>query len=280
MSADDPRRSRRAHACTAQWKRGAQCDNAARRLRVLLRRSCCGEKRFHRLHTHVPPVGRCSRPAPFLPPTSPPSSPTVSKKVTLGTKPYLYTASSANLESLTAGDVKRGCVNDAACLRVVIPSNDGTDITTSQRLYMDATRVFPVYTLIVNAVMGVVTSATWDDGCYFCSDDLSLASSSDPSGGKCVDTVVSNGTVTSVTSTGSPNNGQACLQETSISLAQQDIKIYIGWTGTDANGRAFTSAGERFSRYKSYAWMNVVPPKDGMKMLAASALDPSSFTGF
>jgi hypothetical protein len=189
---------------------------------------------------------------------------------------YWYNVNSSNTE--TTGD-RRGCVNGGTCIRAVVPSSDGKSYHTSNRLYISwnggdtERRVFPVYTLIINARMGVVNSVTWDDGCYFCTDDLTIAESSDPSAGKCVHTVVSNDTVVDRTSRKTPEAGKMCWWSDD-GTNKMDLKVYVAWTGTDSTGRAFSSAGERFSRYKPYAWMNFIPPRDGMKLLTDSALNP------
>ena len=178
----------------------------------------------------------------------------------------------------------RGCKDGGTCIRVVVPSSDGTSKETSQRLYIDwdggsaPKKVFPVYTLTISAKMGVVSDVVWDDGCYFCEDDLTISQSDDPSAGQCVNSVVVNGTVTDVTvANTAPNNGKMCWTDEDGS--KSDLKIYIGWTGTDKSGRSFTSAGERFSRYKAYSWMNFGTVGDGfkvgMEVLTASARNPT-----
>lgn len=216
------------------------------------------------------------------PPLIPPPSPStihssVYKKTVDAPNAYKYTNTS---EATNEAKSARGCTDGGTCIRVVVPSSDGTSKETTQRLYIDwePRKVFPVYTLTISAKMGVVNDVVWDDGCYFCEDDLSLSQSDDPSAGKCVNSVVVNGSVTDVTvANTAPNNGKMCWTDEDGS--KSDVKIYIGWTGTDKAGRSFTSAGERFSRYKAYSWMNFGTIGDefkvGMEVLTASARNPT-----
>ena len=37
-----------------------------------------------------------------------------------------------------------------------------------------------------------------------------------------------------------------------------DLAVYVVWTGTDANGHYFKSAGRRFSRFRQFGLGNVV----------------------
>ena len=103
--------------------------------------------------------------------------------------------------------------------------------------------VFPLMTAIISVDKGTVTGITWDDGCFFC----------DPAGSSCDENTFVNGT-TLVGSSFSGKTCQAPLSECSGSSCNGccDMKLYVVWTGSDANGHKFLSAGSRFSRFQSY----------------------------
>jgi len=98
----------------------------------------------------------------------------------------------------------------------LVPAADGTEY------------IVPFWTAIIGLVDGVPTSITWDDNpsCLGCSGD------------SCVD-------------------GFCAIPSTQCDLADGkndcDVKIYIGWFGTDRNGRYLKSAGKRLSRFRNFS---------------------------
>jgi hypothetical protein len=103
--------------------------------------------------------------------------------------------------------------------------------------------VFPLMTAIIHATNGVVDGISWDDGCFFCDAASSL----------CADnSYYNNQKVTT-----GPFAGKTCeapIPDCSAAGCQGccDLKVYVVWTGTDANGNSLTSAGLRFSRFRQY----------------------------
>lgn len=84
--------------------------------------------------------------------------------------------------------------------------------------------VVPFYTMIVELQDGMVKALTWDDGCYGCEGDSAA----------CVD-------------------GYTCGVSTEVCQKEEkdcDLKLYLGWFGTDKGGNYLTSAGKRLSRFR------------------------------
>jgi len=82
--------------------------------------------------------------------------------------------------------------------------------------------VVPFWTLIITLDNGYVSTIEWDDGCL----------------GSCT-----------------PCQDQTCAIALSscASQAQCDPRFFVGWFGTDRDGRYLTSAGKRYSRFRSYS---------------------------
>ncbi len=106
-----------------------------------------------------------------------------------------------------------------------------------------ATTTIPVFTVVVAVEQGVPQSVVYDDGCYFC----------DEAGASCVGNVFVNSTSTVPNTAGSAFRSCASpTQCTSTSGGDCDLKIFVTWTGTDANGAYFESANMRFSRFRQF----------------------------
>lgn len=132
----------------------------------------------------------------------------------------------------------------------------------------------PLYTVIIGLDRGKVSYIAWDDGCFFCT----------ASGPDCVPTAVNvNGTDTTVVSDSSltgcrqsldsaysppqdncypaatiPSNATSGNATVSTNVTTPcDLKVFVTWTGTDSNGKFLTSAGQRFSRYRSFGVANL-----------------------
>jgi len=109
-------------------------------------------------------------------------------------------------------------------------------------------RVVPFWTIIFQLDMGRVVQVTWDSGCHGCSAET-----------KCVD-------------------NQACSVPVSWcqSKADCDLKMYVGWFGTDKNGRYLTSAGKRLSRFRGQsvkdAFDNAVKQVNDVKVVVENAV--------
>lgn len=113
-----------------------------------------------------------------------------------------------------------------------------------QKLYYNSAenKVYSTLTAIIDVEDGVVKGISWDDGCIFCK-----SSECDEN------TYFFNGTVANpVDDAGSCGN---TVDECSVAAADADSEIdcdlflYVVWTGTDSNGRAFKSAAYRFSAF-------------------------------
>lgn len=103
--------------------------------------------------------------------------------------------------------------------------------------------VWPLLTAVVHVVDGRVDALTWDDGCFFCdaNGDLCKFNAMDPSLYKLYPEPEFRGCAETVTSCSTEDESNSC-----------DLKLYVVWTGTDANGDFFRSAGLRFSRFRSF----------------------------
>eukprot|EP00462_Mataza_sp_D1_P001702 CAMPEP_0175092840 /NCGR_PEP_ID=MMETSP0086_2-20121207/2678_1 /TAXON_ID=136419 /ORGANISM="Unknown Unknown, Strain D1" /LENGTH=238 /DNA_ID=CAMNT_0016365731 /DNA_START=46 /DNA_END=762 /DNA_ORIENTATION=+ len=87
----------------------------------------------------------------------------------------------------------------------------------------------PFWTAIIELRDGFVQSINWDDGCWGC----------DRESAACLDKTCS-----------VPHS--ECFDESTRSGAVNcDVKVYVGWFGTDKNGKYLTSAGKRLSRFRS-----------------------------
>lgn len=95
----------------------------------------------------------------------------------------------------------------------------------------DGSLVVPFYTLIIEMNKGQVKQLTWDDGCWGCEN------SGDETGSVCLEKKDC-----AVNAEKCGGDGTNC-----------NVKVYIGWFGTDANGRYTTSAGKRISRFRKYS---------------------------
>ena len=101
----------------------------------------------------------------------------------------------------------------------------------------------PTYTAIIHATGGVPDLIEFDEGCYFC--------------GSLSPTCVPSGSAVDATHPAPSYQNNCCMPEPQCAAVNGtntcDLKIFVVWTGTDASGLFFTSAGERFSRYASFS---------------------------
>jgi len=112
-------------------------------------------------------------------------------------------------------------------------------------------RFFPAYTAIVQLDNGVPTSISWDDGCFFCDDagPRCAANAVPRSDGKALDGRLKSCFMTAE-ECGPVGDGGG--SDGAVQGSPCDLKVFVVWTGTDADGGFLTSAGRRFSRYRSY----------------------------
>jgi hypothetical protein len=94
--------------------------------------------------------------------------------------------------------------------------------------------IVPYWVAILVMKDGVPTRIDWDDGCYGCGDDECIADTCGINLDQCPD---------------------AIIEQTGIDC---DIKVYIGWFGTDSEGQYLISAGKRPSRFKQYSVSSAV----------------------
>lgn len=104
-------------------------------------------------------------------------------------------------------------------------------------------KIYPHLTAIIDVKDGVVLGITWDDACIFCGlgcDEI---------------TYDFNGVLQSRGSAEQPTGGcgntyQECIQKHDNEASTDcDIVLYVVWTGTDVNGKAFLSSANRFSAF-------------------------------
>lgn len=104
-----------------------------------------------------------------------------------------------------------------------------------------AVSTVPIYTVVIAATNGVIDSVVFDEGCFFC----------DEASASCVGNVFVNSSK-SVPTTAS-SSFKSCTQPCVASTGSQcDLKLFVTWTGTDANGAFFQSANLRFSRFRQF----------------------------
>jgi len=109
------------------------------------------------------------------------------------------------------------------------------------------TNIVPFWTLIITLDDGYVSTIEWDDGCL---------GSCDP----CVDLT--------------------CTIPISECTSQLtcDPKFYIGWYGTDRDGRYLVSAGKRYSRFRSYSLSSAFSNAYSSAASGASVAVPTDLT--
>lgn len=107
----------------------------------------------------------------------------------------------------------------------------------SRRRSAGCTHRVPFWTLVVTMEDGYITKQEWDDDCSLCSL-CSVEGTCGEDESICVDYNCASQPV-ACTSRGGPTD---C-----------DLKIYIGWTGTDKNGVYLTSAGKRLSQFRKWS---------------------------
>ena len=137
------------------------------------------------------------------------------------------------------------------------------------------TYVYPVLTAVVSVNQGKVAAITWDDGCYFCDGVVQVADGKNPLcqpnmfiGAKETLKPLNEEQLERAQVDGGGKNclvygeGSSSFQESNSNNANQedcsnegecDLKVFVVWTGTDANGDYFKSAGLRFSRFQQFS---------------------------
>jgi len=88
----------------------------------------------------------------------------------------------------------------------------------------------PFWTLVISLNNGRVAALNWDDGCIGCSGD------------QCVDDTCAIDITRCLGYNGDTTTGADCSP-----------KFFVGWFGTDRDGVYLTSAGSRYSRFRSYS---------------------------
>ncbi|RYG52320.1 hypothetical protein EON67_01505 [archaeon] len=121
-------------------------------------------------------------------------------------------------------------------------SDDPTYTTSARNVYTSIgqgdldRRFYTTYTYIIQVDKGNITSVVMDTGCYLCGADACGAASSTGHENCYVKTDACQSTA----------NGE------NIVANSCDPKIFVVWTGTDADGEYLTSAGYRLSRFRRY----------------------------
>jgi hypothetical protein len=97
--------------------------------------------------------------------------------------------------------------------------------------------IVPFYTFIIQLGDGFVSGLTWDDGCYGCEGNSEETCVADADGN----------------AMGCAIAEAKCSQtnaDTQLPEVDCDLKMYLGWFGTDVLGNYLTSAGKRLSRFR------------------------------
>ncbi|ETV94841.1 hypothetical protein H310_11507 [Aphanomyces invadans] len=103
-------------------------------------------------------------------------------------------------------------------------------------------KAYPILTAVVSVKQGEVQGISWDDGCYLC--DMA---SCDPN-------LYSMPTIPLYST--AFGDGSTCYKdhaECTNTTGLCDLSVYVGWTGTDANGNYLSSAGMRISQFQKYS---------------------------
>ena len=113
------------------------------------------------------------------------------------------------------------------------------------RRYWDKSngRIYPYLTAILDVKDGVVVGITWDDACIFCEQKECLPN-----------TFNFDGSVATQEQASQPVNGcymtkTECDASRVTGLNKCDLKLYVAWTGTDADGNVLLSSNSRFSAF-------------------------------
>lgn len=113
------------------------------------------------------------------------------------------------------------------------------------RRYVDSPlqRIYPFLTAIIEVDKGSVIGITWDDACGFCERS------------ECqLNTYNFDGSVASAEQAKQPVEGCYLTREQCLGFAASgskicDLKLFVVWTGTDADGKALLSSDSRFSMF-------------------------------
>lgn len=103
--------------------------------------------------------------------------------------------------------------------------------------------MYPFLTAIIDVDKGDVVGITWDDACVFC--EMSECQ---------MNTYNFDGSVATAEQAKQPVEGcyltrEQCLGFAASGSTQCDLKLYVVWTGTDADGNALLSSDSRFSMF-------------------------------
>mmetsp|Transcript_7392 Transcript_7392/g.21514 ORF Transcript_7392/g.21514 Transcript_7392/m.21514 type:complete len:316 (+) Transcript_7392:289-1236(+) len=131
---------------------------------------------------------------------------------------------------------------------ITVHAESQTALSFQKQYYDGNDKVFPYLTAIISVDEGAVTGIIWDDACVFCgpnecldntygyNGNLATKEDAKQSVGACYSTVA------------------ACRASTKGATSKCDLELYVVWTGTDANGKDFTSSANRFSAFPAQSW--------------------------
>jgi len=113
------------------------------------------------------------------------------------------------------------------------------------RVYYDPAnfRIYPFLTAVIDVEKGIVQGVAWDDACVFCGKS------------RCLENMYNfDGKLASELNINSPSKGcyfteEECNKIHADGGTDCDITLYAVWTGTDIDGNAFQSSGNRFSAF-------------------------------
>lgn len=113
------------------------------------------------------------------------------------------------------------------------------EFTNSSTGAVSVTKRINVYTVLIQMIDGVPESVTFDEGCDLCD------------GKGCVQNQY-NATAGSLDQEQGFTSCETTADECGADNANCDLKLYVGWTGTDANGNFLQSANLRLSRFTEF----------------------------
>eukprot|EP01126_Amoeba_proteus_P021342 TRINITY_DN2162_c0_g1_i4.p1 TRINITY_DN2162_c0_g1~~TRINITY_DN2162_c0_g1_i4.p1 ORF type:complete len:128 (-),score=7.13 TRINITY_DN2162_c0_g1_i4:70-453(-) len=99
-------------------------------------------------------------------------------------------------------------------------------LRTTRKLYLSSRYVVGSYSAIVRMENGNVTRIDWNDGCQECNED------------RCIDNVCG-------------IDQDTCARNERLKSC--DLKVYLGWIGTDLDGTYCRSAGDLPSNFRQFA---------------------------
>ena len=123
-----------------------------------------------------------------------------------------------------------GKVESSECVDQIV---NGTRVPCTFSLGAVCT-VVPFHTIIINLNNGVIDDISFDDDCSLCGNDYCVDGNCAQEVSKCTSQSLYDATNTA-------------------SLTDCDFKVYVSWSGTDADGVYLSSSGRRLSQFRRWS---------------------------